>query len=111
MLAQISQRKNLIEACSKLQLLFSKSEVDGWTLIKKEVAVVLDLIERHEVWAELKTKDDQKSNQNTYNKIEWILQTSMKGLTLESGAHVDVRNAKKMLLNCNAVMALTKIFR
>lgn len=109
MLAQVSQRRTLVEGASNLQLLFSKAEVQAWQDITSTVATVLDLIERHEVWAELKTDADRTASKLTYEKIDWILQRAIIGLKTSDG-QITARNAKKMLINCNAVLALTKIF-
>ena len=56
MLAQVSQHRRLLDSATNLQLLFSTHEVEAWDTITKTVAQVLDLIERHEVWAELKNE-------------------------------------------------------
>jgi hypothetical protein len=110
MLAQISQRRRLVQGASNIQLLFTIGEVEAWKEITSTVAEVLDLIERHEVWAELKTKKDREASNLCRNKIKWILKISLTGLKTTSEKVISSRNCKKMLLNCNAVLALTRIF-
>tara|TARA_B100000795_G_scaffold79155_1_gene56719 strand:+ start:1984 stop:4644 length:2661 start_codon:yes stop_codon:yes gene_type:complete len=109
MLAQVSQKRELMEGASKLQLLFSKAAVEAWSIIKVKVTEVLDLIERHEVWAVLETDEHIEQSTKTFEMLNWILSASVHGINTQGGS-VDARSVKKMMLNARAVRSLTEIF-
>ena len=114
MLAQVSQKRELMEGASKLQLLFSKAEVEAWTIIQKKVIQTLDLIERHEVWCVLESEDDKEQSRITMKLLNWILMGCTHGLDTkempDSDGDVDDRTVKKMMLNARVIPALTEIF-
>ena len=109
MLAQVSQRRALMQGASQLQLLFSEAEVEAWEIIKVNVTEVLDLIERHEVWAVLETQEHRQSSKKTFLMLQWILNASIHGIDTKTG-NVGSRTCKKMMLNARAIRSLIEIF-
>ena len=109
MLAQISQRRRLVQGASNIQLLFTIGEVQAWKEITSTVAEVLDLIERHEVWAILETNEHIEQSTKTFEHLNWILNASIYGIDTKHGT-VDERSVKKMMLNARAIRSLTEIF-
>jgi hypothetical protein len=109
MLAQVSQKRELMAGASLLQLLFSAAEVEAWAIIKVKVEEVLDLIERHEVWAILETNEHIEQSTKTFEHLNWILNASIYGIDTKHGT-VDERSVKKMMLNARAIRSLTEIF-
>jgi hypothetical protein len=115
MQAQVSQRTMLIDSASKLQLLFSEGEVAAWKQIRHAVETVLDLIERHEVWATLKTPEHQQCSKDAFDSLNWILEQSLTGIKSQKAdgtpEFVEAHKVRKMIMNANGIEALVEIFQ